>query len=283
MPFASRSHPEVDAVRRHAAAWAMDLGMLAGDVWTSDWFYGRDFGLFSAVTYPDAELAELELINDWHVWLWYVEDLFAEVFQRTENLPGAKAFGASLRGILDDPAPVPGNPAERGLADLCRRSDVDTQLVRSAIDQIVDRVRRRQPDPVELLESRRAAGAFSAQLIRSLDGAPPVRELENTFADIATLNRDLYAYPHEIGSRHNIVLAVQRFLDGNLTEAIKVVSDLSSSRLGRFEHLAASEPPGDPTTASYVDRMRDWLAGHLLWHQVRIPAVMGGVRDRVVG
>ena len=27
----------------------------------------------------------------------------------------------------------------------------------------------------------------------------------------------------------------------------------------------------------------DWLAGHLLWHQVRIPAVMGGVRDRIVG
>jgi hypothetical protein len=84
-----------------------------------------------------------------------------------------------------------------------------------------------------------------------------------------------FAYPKEIGKPGNVVLAVQRFLDCTLAESVKVVSDLSALRLSRFERLAVN--------ASNVDSLRDWLAGHLLWHQVCTPAAMGGFRDRVVG
>jgi len=250
LPYLSRANPALDAVRRHAVHWAANMGMLTGDVWTEQCFHAMDFGLFAALTHPDAELQDLELVNDWHVWVRY-----------SEGAAGTR-------------------PVRRGLADLLSRSGTDNQLADQVAILDGNRARLREQDPIELLERRRADGVFAALLVRHTVGGDPAMEpaLVDAFADLATLHGDLFRYPREIGRPGNTVLAVQRFLDCTLAEAVKVVSDLSARRFHRFEHLAA-----DAAELSYVDSLRDWLAGHLVWHQVRTPAVMGGFRDRVVG
>jgi germacradienol/geosmin synthase len=277
MPFASRANPRVDAVRRHALAWATEMGLLAGDVWTEERFHAMDFGLFSALTYPDAEQTELELVNDWHVLGWYLEDLFAEKSGRT----------------LDP-------PAERALADLHERASGN---LADQLSMVADRRLSDVADPIDLIESRRSDGTLAAAFVRyvlgnNLPETEPMRALVDAFADVVTLNSDAISYPRQIDTAKattNTVLAVQRFLDCSQAEAVKVISDLSASRLRRFEHIAANELPSedlDQRLLSYVDSLRDWLAGHLQWHQlsgrylrqrVRIPAMRGGPRDRIIG
>ena len=239
LPYPTRVNPALDAVRRHAVSWAARMGMLSGPVWTEQRFHAMDFGLLAALTHPDAEPAKLELASDWHVWLRYLDGV----------------SGARTR------------PVQRGLADLLSRSSLESRQVTTLME---NRARLREPDPIELLERRRADGVFAAALLGISDPA-----LVNTFADVTTLHTDLFSYPRQLGKPGNVVLAVQRFLDCTLAEAVKVTSDLSSRRLRQFERRA--------TNASNVDKLRDWLAGHLLWHQVCTPAVMGGFRDRVVG
>lgn len=243
LPYPSRSNPALDAVRRHAVSWAARMGMLSGPVWTEQRFHAMDLGLLAALTHPDAELTELELVNDWQVWIRYLDGV----------------SGARTRAV------------RRGLADLLSRSGADSRLAGQVPNLIENRPRLREQDPIELLERRRTDGAFSAALV----GHTPDPALVDAFADLATLHGDLFSYPREIGKPGNVVLAVQRFFDCTLAEAVKVVRDLSARRLRRFERLA--------TNMSNVDSLRDWLAGHLLWHQVRTPAVMGDFRDRVVG
>jgi germacradienol/geosmin synthase len=252
LPYLSRANPALDAVRRHAVHWAADMGMLTGEVWTEQCFHAMDFGLFAALTHPDAELAELELVNDWQVWSRYSDGV----------------AGAGTR------------PGRRGLADLLSRSGSDSRVADQVAILDENRARLREQDPIELLERRRADGVFAALLVRRTAGADPAMEpaLVDAFADLATLHGDLFRYPREFGKPGNTVLAVQRFLDCTLAEAVKVVSDLSARRFHRFEHFAAAA-----ANVSYVDSLRDWLAGHLVWHQVRTPAGMGGFRDRVVG
>lgn len=323
MPFASRANPHVDAVRRHALGWAQDMGMLDGSVWSEQRFHAMDFGLFAALAYPDATVAELELVNDWHVWSWYLEDLFTETFERTLDLAAAKAFLAPPR-TFDQSSPEPANPVERGLADVWSRTapelpdDLRARLagqVRALADhrlwEIVNIVQNRVPDPVDFLETRRAGNAFSTLLVRFVHGGdlpdgPPMPALSDVFDDVSTLHSDVISYRGEIGSDagiNNAVLVVQRFLDSTLDEAVKVVGDLRASRLRRFEHLTATELPvvadgldqgARRQLMSYVDGLRDWLAGHLRWHQVsgryhspgpqvRMPAMIGVPRDRAFG
>jgi germacradienol/geosmin synthase len=303
MPYASRANPHLGQLRGHALDWVRQMGMLDGLVWTESRFRAMDLPLFAALTLPDAAAPELEIVNDFNVWGWYLDDVFTAVFEPTRNMAGAKAFVDRLGLFLrDDPAVVPANPAERGLADFWSR--IAPRLGADARAELAGRIRdftefrlwallniaqNRVPDPVDHLEMRRAVMAFSPALVRFavvgdlprevLDTAA-MRALSDTLADIVTLRDAIFFYPKEIvtdGSINNGVVVVQRFLDIDLDEAVKVVNDLSTERLRQFERVAADDVPVlagelDPADRQkllvHVDALRDFLAGDLQWSQV---------------
>ncbi len=99
MPFTARANPHLEQTRRRVKQWAHQVGLLAPEyttAWPERWsertFEKADFPLWTAMTHPDAGADELNLVTDWHVALWFVDDLFLPLFRSTTTTrpPGAR-------------------------------------------------------------------------------------------------------------------------------------------------------------------------------------------------
>jgi germacradienol/geosmin synthase len=207
----------------------------------------------------------------------------------------------------DDPTTptVPTNPVERGLADLWTRTagplsaNARSQFRRAIQDmteswlwELANQMQNRIPDPVDYVEMRRKT--FGSDLTMSLSRLSldnelllevlrtrPMRGIENSAADYACLTNDVFSYQKELefeGELNNGVLVVQRFLDLDKARAVEVVNDLMTARMSQFEHIVATELPAliadfglDAKTQEklrgYVERLQQWMAGVLQWHQ----------------
>ncbi|MEU4820836.1 germacradienol/geosmin synthase [Actinomadura sp. NPDC023710] len=201
--------------------------------------------------------------------------------------------------------PAPESPFEAGLADLWPRTagpmdDKGRREFRAAVEHMVEswvwelnnHLQSRVPDPVDYIEMRRHT--FGSELTMSLarigraDEIPQhvfetrtLREIDASAMDVACLLNDCFSYQKEIeyeGELNNGVLAVGNFFGCGRDEALPIVADLIASRRRQFEHLAAGELPAlcdrldldDAARAalsSYVEELRDWMAGILKWHR----------------
>ncbi|MFD7716023.1 germacradienol/geosmin synthase [Streptomyces sp. NPDC059814] len=202
-------------------------------------------------------------------------------------------------------APEPVNALERGLADLWERTaapldDSGRRAFRTCIEdmtaswvwELANQAQNRIPDPVDYVEMRRMT--FGSDLTMSLCrlahgrkvpaeiyDSGPLRSLENAAADYAALLNDLFSYQKEIeyeGEVHNGVLVVQNFFGVDYPTGMRLVHDLMKSRLRQFLHVAEHELPvlyddfdlddeQREILAGYVQELKHWLAGILIWHR----------------
>lgn len=279
MPFSARLNPHVDAVRQHGRQWARRMGMLGGadrrelPVWDEPGFEAADFGLFAALTHPEASARDLELVNDWHLWGFFTDDYFVTAYKRPRDLVGAKAFLARLPAFMPiegAETPTPVNPVERGLADVWQRTapglsvEARRALAGSVQDfigswwwELANLTQNRVPDPVDYVEMRRRTGgtAFSIGLAQHALGEEipaeifethPMRSLLNSFADVGPLRNDIFSYQKEIEREDDVgngVVVVQRFLEIDPQRAADILNDLTDARLSQFQHVATHELP----------------------------------------
>ncbi|MYY04392.1 MULTISPECIES: terpene synthase family protein [unclassified Streptomyces] len=212
----------------------------------------------------------------------------------------------SLFMPLDGSAPPePVNALERGLGDLWQRTtgpmdDAGRRAFRKSVEdmteswlwELANQAQNRIPDPVDYVEMRRMT--FGSDLTMSLCRvghgrkvpqeiyeSGPLRSLENAAADYAALLNDLFSYQKEIeyeGEVHNGVLVVQNFFGVDYPTGMAVLYDLMKSRLRQFLHVAEHELPvlyddfeldaeARETLAGYVQELKHWLAGILIWHR----------------
>jgi germacradienol/geosmin synthase len=303
--------PHVDRARAHCRAWAVEMGMVADEpdperaIWDPATFATMDFALFAASTHPDAPAPVLDLLADWYVWLFYVDDVLTEVHGRG-GMPPVKELVARTMACMPpaEAAPAtPTTPAERGAVDLCARTagltspdwfDRMTGHMRDTLREMrwslsnIDQ--GRMPNPVEHIEARRAYGGMmwaadmvevgcSIELDRATVELRPVRLLDETWGDAVGLRNDLVSFRKEIEGGEeagNAVAVFRDFLDCDLGTAAKIVHDLYSARLRQFDHLVDVDLPEvvadlriDPATQDLVHRkvagLRDWLAGDEHW------------------
>lgn len=299
MPFSARLSPHLDQVRQHTKAWARDMGMLDGRLWTESYYDQADFGSFTPLAHPTLGLDALVQISDMHVWAWYVADIFYDGFFRTRDLAGAKAFVARMRSIMDSPVQPTWTVPERALADLLKRAPLDARD-QASLDEYFDAMlwevhcnaQGRVPDPVDFVEMRRRtiAADLSARLAAGplIDRLPPelmanstMCALVDAFADITSLKADVAGYERfgpDTGIITNAVQVVRSFFDCELQQAVNMVADLVNARMRQFATSAADDLPyladqyqlsADQRTAlkAYVEALKSWLAGELLWTQ----------------
>jgi germacradienol/geosmin synthase len=202
--------------------------------------------------------------------------------------------------------PPPTNALEAALADLwlltatpmapeARLSFRDgvVKMTESWIWELQNHIQQRIPDPVDYVEMRRDTfgSDLTMNLARITHGGNlppeifetrPMRGLENSAQDYACLLNDVFSYQKEIqfeGELHNMVLVVQNFLGITPVEAVQVVNDLMTSRLHQFENIIETELPSladsyelcdedRATLDGWVEMMKDWMAGILVWHQM---------------
>jgi len=277
----ARLNPHLGSARSHTKAWAREVGILdppAGDetpeIWTSAQFDAMDYGLLCAYTHPDAPAVELDLITDWYVWVFYLDDHFLDVYKRPGDADRGRAYLERLSLFmpldLDDPAPEPINPVERSLYDVWRRT-VPTKTpdwrrrLRLATKQMLDGFAwelanidaARVANPIEYVEMRRDAGGtpWVATLVEhasfiELPGrvvdSRPVRVLTDCLGDGACLRNDVFSYDrevHEEGELANCMLVLERFFDLSTQDAADMTSEIANSRQHQLENTASTEVP----------------------------------------
>jgi germacradienol/geosmin synthase len=108
-----------------------------------------------------------------------------------------------------------------------------------------------------------------------------MKSLENAAQDYGMLINDVFSYQKEIefdGEFHNLIRVVQNFFDVDYPTGLAVVHDLMTGRMKQFEHVVAHELPvlyddfelgadARRVLDGYVQELRDWMSGILVWHQ----------------
>ncbi|GAA4893299.1 germacradienol/geosmin synthase [Stackebrandtia albiflava] len=279
MPYPARLNPNLETARQHTRTWARDMGMLdaprvdGGLIWDEAELERHDYGLLCAYTHPDCDGPALDLITDWYVWVFFFDDHFLEMFKRTKDTDGAKAYLDRLHMFMPlngEPMPEPTNPVELGLADLWqrtapamsddwrRRFTVSTRnLLMESLWELANISQDRVANPIEYIAMRRKVGGapWSANLVEYAVGAEvpadlaatrPLKVLRDTFSDGVHLRNDLFSYQREVqdeGENANAVLVFERFLGRPTQESAELVNDLLTSRLHQFENTALTEIP----------------------------------------
>jgi len=275
LPYPARLNPHLEGARLHSKQWARRMGMLEGSgVWTEADLDAHDYGLLCAYTHPDASAAELDLVTDWYVWVFFFDDHFLETFKRSQDRAGGKAYLDRLPAFMPmDLAvgmPEPANPVEAGLADLWARTvpsmsmdwrarfaESTENLLNESLWELSNINEGRIPNPVEYIEMRRKVGGapWSAGLVEHAAGAEvpaviagsrPMRVLRDAFSDGVHLRNDLFSYERETGTEgelSNGVLVLETFLGYDTQRAADAVNDLLTSRLQQFENTALTELP----------------------------------------
>jgi germacradienol/geosmin synthase len=277
----ARLNPNVEAARAHSKAWAREVGILDTPpqdetplIWDEAKFDAMDYALLCAYTHPDTLGPELDLVTDWYVWVFYFDDHFLDVYKRSQDAPGGRAYLQRLPLFmpvdLSQTPPEPTNPVERGLRDLWARTVPSKSVqwrqrffesIKSLLEEsnwelnnITD---QRVANPIEYIEMRRKVGGapWSAHLVEHANfvevpdrvwDSRPLRVLKDSFADAVHLRNDLFSYQREIedeGELANCVLVLQRFFDIDVQRAADLTNEILSSRLYQFENTALTEVP----------------------------------------
>jgi len=279
MPWPARVNPNVQGARLHCKEWAYRMGILSSDedtVWDEETFEAMDFAGFAAATHPDAPAPELDLLSDWYVWGWFVDDYFPRTFEGgSSDIKEAKAYLTRLLSFMPSdlatPIPESQNPTEYALADLWPRTapTMSVQWRQRFVEHIrvMAEANLRELfntgnnqewilDPVEYINLRRQIGGvfWSADLVEhslTVEIPPeiydkrPIHVLNDTYADSVGLRNDIISYQKDIddGKVNNCVVVAEHFFNTEIQEAVNVVNDLVTSRLFLFENTMTVELP----------------------------------------
>ncbi|UUN25013.1 terpene synthase family protein [Streptomyces sp. FIT100] len=275
VPYPARLNPHVDVAREHTSEWARRMGMLEGSgIWEQEDLDAHDYALLCAYTHPDCSAEALSLVTDWYVWVFFFDDHFLEVFKRSGDREGGKAYLDRLPAFMPPDGargtPEPVNQVEAGLADLWARTvpsmsaawrarfaEATEHLLNESLWELDNINEGRIANPVEYIEMRRKVGgapwsaglveyAAGAEVPAQVAGARPLRVLRDAFADAVHLRNDLFSYEREVrdeGENSNGVLVLETFLGCTTQEAAEAVNDLLTSRLQQFENTALTEVP----------------------------------------
>ena len=278
VPWPARRNPNVDIARVHSKAWAQQVGILGApqsedspNIWSEHDFDRHDYALLCAYIHPETPSPELNLMADWNVWAFYVDDYFFQVYKQSKDHKGAKQYLDRILVFMPvdlSPLPAPTNPMECALADLWLRTaptkseawrgriiESTKSLLEAFLWELDNLSQQRLANPIEYIEMRRQVGAalWSADLVEHamfvevperIADTRPMRVLKSTFADAVHLRNDIFSYEREVvkqGELTNAVLVMERFLSVDTQHAANLVNDLLTSRLQQFENTAITE------------------------------------------
>ncbi|MCJ0872987.1 germacradienol/geosmin synthase [Streptomyces sp. AP-93] len=277
VPYPARLNPHLEDARVHTKKWARDFGMLEGSgVWEESDLDSHDYALLCSYTHPDCGSEALSLVTDWYVWVFFFDDHFLEMFKRSQDRAGAKAYLDRLGAFMPmdlgpsfDGFPEATNPVEAGLADLWARTvpamsmdwrerfSLSTKnLLDESMWELANINIGRVSNPLEYIEMRRKVGGapWSAGLIEFVSAEVPARVahsrplgvLRDAFSDAVHIRNDIFSYQREVsdeGELSNAILVLETFLGCTTQEAAEASNDLLTSRLQQFEQTALAELP----------------------------------------
>jgi len=285
-------------VRDRTRETCQRLGIIRSDRMPLQKYIAGRFELLVALAYPDADVEELVLCNDFNIYLFYVDDQAdeceaygksPELLQRYLAQHLAALGEGTLRSESDPAGALLLSIRERLLRcvshDWLDRfvNDVRDYLMRGTLTSARHWSAGTVPTLHEYMEHRawdsavpcvqdliEVAGA--GELPRHVHAREDFAMLRRLCTHVAAFTNDLVSYSKEVrdhSSPNNLVHVVMVHEQLSLPQALERVIATINAAAAEFEQIAAALPHFDRDTdarvARYLASQRAWMGGNLLW------------------
>ncbi|MFI9627698.1 terpene cyclase [Streptomyces sp. NPDC052042] len=296
-PFPQRTNPHVPHTRAHLNAWIRNTGLVHRDS-ARERFEQADFGAFVGMVYPTADAEKLDLVADWFVWLFLVDDQLDDghLGRSPERVRDVVAM---MRSVIDGAGAAPSGElpaAVVALVDLWERTTPQTAahwrarfcwhltkyLTTTTTWEAGNRAAGVVPSEETYIAQRRHTGAIHVcmDLIEIVAGIEAPESIHNDSRFITALEaacnvvcwaNDVYSYEKEqvLGEIHNLVHLVRHHRGYGKHQALEHVCAETDRETRRFlaaeAELLSSYPQLSGMLLPYLDGMRSWMRGNLDW------------------
>ncbi|HZV48549.1 MAG TPA: hypothetical protein VFD49_02125 [Candidatus Dormibacteraeota bacterium] len=293
-PFPSRLNPHVEAVHEHTVEWVRRFHLVEKPA-AMERFMASRYTWLAARLYPTAGLEELQLLNDWMVWLFMFDDQFDD-HPDAFSVARAEHILDDFRAVVVDPTlPLAAGLAVRALRDLCRRTYARMgsqwcrryrrhvlQFFDTYVWTLGNSLSKTVPPLDVYIERRRHSGAMHIatdlidlaehlQLPEAIRQTPPISTLTRMAIDVVCWSNDIQSLNKELalGEVNNLVLVLQRERSLSLEQTVELVHDMIASEIRAFQKLERVLPAFPPALRGeverYVDGLRACMRGNIDW------------------
>ncbi|MER8089705.1 terpene cyclase [Streptomyces sp. NPDC058316] len=298
-PFPQRTNPHVGHTRVHLDSWIRNTGLVHRDS-AMKRFEQADFGAFVGMVYPTADSKNLDLVADWFVWLFLVDDQLDDghLGRSPERVRDVVAVMCSvIEGKGTGTPPDEELPAAVvALVDLWERTiptaaahwrtrfgwHLTTYLTTTTTWEAGNRAADVVPSEETYIAKRRHTGAIHVcmDLIEIVAGIEAPESIHNDSRFITALEascnvvcwaNDVYSYEKEqvLGEIHNLVHLVRHHRGYGKQQALEHVCAEIATETERFltaeAELLTAYPQLSWMLTPYLDGMRSWMRGNLDW------------------
>ncbi|WP_406417627.1 terpene cyclase [Streptomyces sp. NBC_00873] len=298
-PFPQRTNPHVAHTREHLDKWTRNTGLVHRDS-ARERFEQADFGAFVGMVYPTANEHNLDLVADWLVWLFLVDDQLDDghLGRSPERVRDVVALMRSVvEGTATGPLPDEDLPAAVvALADLWERTTpyaaahwlrrfarhLVTYLTTTTTWEAGNRANGVVPSEETYIAKRRHTGAthVCTDLIEIVAGIEAPESIHSdprfivaveTSGNVVCWANDVYSYEKEqvLGEIHNLVHLVRHHRGYGKQKALEHVCAEIATETDRFlaaeAELLTAYPQLSGMLLPYLDGMRSWMRGNLDW------------------
>jgi 5-epi-alpha-selinene synthase len=272
--------------------------MIRSDRMSSHKFRAGRFELLTSLVYPDADLDQLTICNDFITYLFYVDDQAEEDEAYGKRPELLQQYFQGHIAALRDGARVPDDDAA-GLLLLDIRARLVSRASHSWLKRFADDVqayllrgtlvgaRHWTAGTVPSIEEYAAQRRWDSAVLCTQDlievagaGELPSRmhqrsewiQLRGLCTNVVAFTNDLVSYPKEVlrnGSPNNLVHVIATHEKLCLIDAIERVIDIINDDVATFErvatNLASNRARTDARLNRYLAGQRAWMFGNLRW------------------
>lgn len=298
-PFAPAISQHAEALQRHTVGWVRRFALLPNEPAYRK-FEAAGLGRLVGRTHPHAGWEQLQLISDWHAWLFLRDDKGDDsgASDRPHELSVADN---RLLAILEGAQTVPSDdPLAHALYDLrgrlvaCLHENVlpvasmrrFVRVVRDHLEATLweasNRARGVPPDVATYVRMRPLTGglAIITELVEIIEGGhlpielrehDTVRRLTTASHNVVCWANDIVSLEKELrnGEVNNLVVVLSEDRGLTLQEAVDRVVDLHNGEMRTFVDLAARIPTfwpeADVNLQLYISSLRARIRGVLDW------------------
>ncbi|MFI6816316.1 hypothetical protein ACIBG7_28210 [Nonomuraea sp. NPDC050328] len=300
IPFPSRLNPFETVAAEHTIGWARRLRLIEGESATSR-FAGESYSRLVARLYPEASVPVLALAADLNSWFHVYDDQF-ELAEVGSDPHLARRMADKFRAVLQgEPLERSAGPILHGLADIRDRMRLHASptwwerfathlqdCFETAQWEVDNRTRGRIPDPDSYIEHKLNIAyvppsfdlvelAEQFEVPDEVRSCEPYRQLVHEAGHVVVCTNDLIGLRRELaqGEFHNLVIVFWNALGCSLPEAVELVNEKISERLGvfmaakqdlqtAFDELGVDEHRREGTMRC-VGGLENWMRGYLDW------------------
>jgi hypothetical protein len=293
-PFSNQVSPHAADVDRQVLDWACRFRLLpdSGEI---DRFRQARIGWLAARTSPDSDLAALQLLADWQMWLFVFDDHYCDESETGTHPERLSRIITPFLWVLEHAGRrrVSSNRLAIALADLMERLSaranggqmfrfvsavrgyflaqyweaghrVDNVPAGLAEYQVMRRHSGAVPTCMALID---VAGGFElpfAQYCRD-----DVRELTDMAVNVTCWANDIMSYPKEAERSllvHSLPAVLAREMKLDTARALTAAASLHDAEVARY---LAAEPAvrrgASPELSRYLAGLRNWMGGNFYW------------------